>query len=87
MKAWKAGNAAEAEKLLAAEDDGSAEAKELNEKLWTTRNNNMYQKTKAHLADPAKKTYFIVVGAGHMEGKSGIVTQLESNGYDVEQVK
>ncbi len=87
MKAWKSGDAAVAEKLLAAEDDGSVEAKELNEKLWTARDNNMYQKIKTYLADPAKKTYFIVVGAGHMEGKDGIVTQLESNGFDVEQVK
>ncbi len=87
MKAWKTGDAAEIEKLVLMEDDGSVEAKEYNEKLWTTRNDNMYQKTKTYLADPMKKTYFIVVGAGHMEGKNGIITQLEGNGYKVEQIK
>jgi uncharacterized protein YbaP (TraB family) len=86
MKAWKAGDAAAAEKLLVVGDDSSVEAKEFNEKLWTARDNNMYQKTKTYLADPVKKTYFIVVGAGHMEGEDGIVTQLKRNGYSVEQV-
>lgn len=88
MNAWKTGDAAEIEKLVAMDTMGdSSEAKEFNEKMWTTRNQNMYEKTKTYLADPAKKTYFIVVGAGHMGGANGIVTQLEANGYAVEQVR
>jgi len=87
MNAWKTGDAAEIERLVAMDTDNSAEAKELNEKMWTTRNDNMYEKTKTYLADPKKNTYFIVVGAGHMEGANGIVTQLEANGFEVEQVK
>lgn len=87
INAWKTGDAAEIEKLVAMDTDGSLEAKEFNEKMWTTRNQNMYEKTKTYLADPDKKTYFIVVGAGHMQGENGVVTQLEANGYNVEQVE
>lgn len=83
---WKSGNAAELEKIIKAEEGSSEQEKEFNEKLFTTRNNNMVQKVKNYLADPEKKTYFIVVGAGHMVGETGIVTQLNGE-YKIEQVK
>ena len=64
-----------------------AETKEFNHIFWNTRNNNMFDKTMEYLLDPANKTYFIVVGAGHMGGDSGIITQLKKSGVNVEQVK
>lgn len=86
MEAWKTGDIMELEKLLEVEGGNTQEEKEFNEKVFTTRNDNMTQKVKAYLADPEKKTYFIVVGAGHMNGKNGIITQLKS-GYKIEQIK
>lgn len=86
MDAWKKGNIEELEKLLSPEEESTAADKEYNEKMWTTRNDNMAQKAKDYLADPEKKTYFIIVGAGHMVGDNGVVAQLEDN-YKVEQIK
>jgi len=83
---WKAGNVSELEKILESSEGSSEVEKEFNEKLFTVRNNNMTQKVKSYLADPEKKTYFVVVGAGHMVGKTGIVTQLNGQ-YKIEQVK
>ncbi|HEX2945066.1 MAG TPA: TraB/GumN family protein [Clostridia bacterium] len=88
LSAWKSGDSATVEKFVAGDESKmTAVEKEFNQIFWTSRNNNMYEKTKGYLADPEKKTYFIVVGAGHMEGKTGIVTQLKANGFKVEQIK
>ncbi|MFZ5987519.1 MAG: TraB/GumN family protein [Bacillota bacterium] len=88
MNSWKTGNTLEIEKLLEVEEGeySTEEAKEFSEKMWITRNDNMTQKVKSYLADPEKKTYFVVVGAGHMVGKNGIVTQLKGE-YEIEQMK
>lgn len=86
MSAWKTGDTLELEKLLETQEDGSEEMKEFNEKMWTTRNDNMTEKVKTYLDDSSKKTYFIVVGAGHMVGENGIVTQLKDE-YTIEQLK
>ena len=86
MEYWKKGNMEELAKLLETGEDDSEEGKEFNEKLWLTRNNNMTQKAREYLADPSRKTYFIIVGAGHMVGETGIVTQLQDE-YTIEQIK
>ncbi|HEY9060743.1 MAG TPA: TraB/GumN family protein [Pseudobacteroides sp.] len=86
LRAWKEGNMSDLEKFFESGNDSSKEIKEFNEKLFTSRNNNMTKKVKEYLADPSKKTYFVVVGAGHMIGETGIATQLKS-GYTVEQIK
>lgn len=87
LSAWKNGDSATVEKLVAGDESKmTAIEKEFNQLFWTARNNNMYAKTRDYLADPARKTYFIVVGAGHMEGDTGIVTQLRENGIKVEQI-
>jgi len=59
---------------------------EFNNIFWNTRNNHMYEKAVEFLADPEGRTYFIVVGAGHMQGDTGIITQLIKNGYNVERI-
>jgi len=86
LKAWKEGNTSDLEELLESDYDGSKEMKEFNEKLITKRNDNMTKKVKEYLADPSRKTYFIVLGAGHMIGDNGIATQLK-DGYVLEQIK
>ena len=86
LKCWKEGNAEELAKMVKTDDAGSEELKEFNEKLWISRDNNMAEKVRGYLADPEKRTYFVVVGAGHMVGESGIVAQLEDE-FEIEQIK
>lgn len=88
LDSWKKGDPEVIEKLLELDESAiDAETKEFNHIFWITRNNNMFDKTMEYLADPANDTYFIVVGAGHMGGDSGIITQLKESGINVEQVK
>ncbi|WP_243467125.1 TraB/GumN family protein [Acetivibrio straminisolvens] len=86
LKCWKEGNTAELEKMVKPEGEVEGDLREFNEKMWTLRDNNMAEKVREYLADPENKTYFVVVGAGHMVGSSGIVAQLEDE-YKVEQIK
>lgn len=85
-KCWKSGDMAELAKILLESEGSTEQDKEFNEKVFAARDSNMVQKVKGYLADPEKKTYFIVVGAGHMVGKTGIVPQLEGV-YKIEQIK
>ena len=86
LSAWEKGDANTIEAMVKSTDSSTPEAVEFNTIFWNTRNNHMYEKTKEYLADPEKKVYFIVVGAGHMEGETGIVTQLTNNGYEVQRI-
>lgn len=85
IKMWKTGDT-EALGELIKSDESSGNSDEYNEKLWTTRDTNMAEKVKSYLADPESKTYFVVVGAGHMVGETGIVAQLDGK-YKIEQIK
>lgn len=91
MKYWSAGDTAKLEEVLnkdgsESDTEGAGEYKEFNEKMWESRDSNMAEKVKSYLADPEGKTYFVVVGAGHMLGKTGIIEQLEGK-YEIEQIK
>jgi len=86
LSAWKNGDAEFIENVVKAANSDDPKAIEFNTIFWNTRNDHMYEKAKEFLADPEGKTYFIVVGAGHMEGETGIVTQLVNDGYDVERI-
>jgi len=86
LSAWENGDAEVIEKAVKASNSDDPKATEFNTIFWNTRNNHMYEKAKEFLADPEGRTYFIVVGAGHMEGDTGIVTQLARDGYDVERI-
>ncbi len=86
LSAWENGDAKLIEDMVKSTYTDDPKAVEFNTTFWNTRNNNMYERAKAFLADPENTTYFIVVGAGHMEGDTGIVTQLIENGYNVERI-
>jgi len=86
INCWKSGDTERLEELLASDEDESDTGKEFNEKLFVSRNNNMAEKVKGYLADPEKKTYMVVVGAGHMVGETGIVAQLDGQ-YEIVQIK
>lgn len=91
LQMWREGAAEDFEMLLANSEDSkgiesSAVEKEYNEIFWNARNNNMTQKIASYLADENEKTYFVVVGAGHLFGDTGVLKQLKELGYTVEQV-
>jgi len=54
--------------------------------MLTNRNKGMVDKVKGYLDDKEGKTYFVVVGAAHMVGPSGIVTKLREQGYTVTEL-
>jgi uncharacterized protein YbaP (TraB family) len=55
------------------------------EKMFDQRNDTMTQQIEQFLQTP--KTYFVAVGAGHLTGDRGILSQLRSKNYDVEQLQ
>ncbi len=80
---WKNGDAKAIEKmfLLTMQDDPSLN--EIYNALITKRNYMMTKKIEGFLK--TKKDYFVVVGAGHVIGKEGIVDLLQQRGYKVGQ--
>ncbi|MEA3372064.1 MAG: TraB/GumN family protein [Campylobacterota bacterium] len=80
---WRNGNAEAMEKifLLSMQDD--AELQDVYDDLITKRNHKMTEKIVNFMK--TEKVYFVVVGAGHVIGKEGIVTLLKQKGYTVSQ--
>ncbi|AFS79617.1 GumN family protein [Gottschalkia acidurici 9a] len=60
---------------------------EYNEKLWHERNINMTKKIDGYLNSEDEGTYFVVFGAGHLFGKTGVLKGLEERGYKLEHIK
>lgn len=87
MSMWKKGDVEELEKLVFAEEATTKEEKELNNKMWETRNENMLAKVDEMLVLDSENDYFIIVGAGHMLNDNGLVQGLKNLGYSVKQVK
>ena len=54
------------------------------EKMFDQRDDAMTQTIEAFLATP--KTYFVAVGAGHLTGERGILSQLRAKNYTVAQL-
>ena len=82
---WKQGNALEFERFLDTTKEAE-ENNEFNQKFWLERDKNMVNKIEEFLADEENNTYFVVVGAGHLVGKTGVIQTLKDKGYQVEQV-
>lgn len=76
---WKQGD----ENALIAMTKGVAVEPEYYKGLVSDRNANMVKKVKEYLNSDKKETYFVVVGALHMLGDDGIVTQLQKEGFNV----
>lgn len=84
LRLWKAGDAAGLESMLsksAVEDRATAS---VYEKLIYARNRSMTAKIEEILR--SKDTCFVIVGAGHLVGKKGVVELLREKGYAVEQM-
>jgi uncharacterized protein YbaP (TraB family) len=85
---WVEGDVKSFEELVFQEDESlSPHEIELNreyeKRLFDDRNVGMVQKAEEYLK--SGKTYFFVVGAGHMVGETGIIKLLRDKGYDVVQ--
>jgi uncharacterized protein YbaP (TraB family) len=82
--AWTHGDTKGMESIML---KGVADNKNMNsiyEKLIYERNRNMVSKIEEFLK--TKGTYFVVVGAGHLVGKKGIIEMLKGKRYIVEQL-
>lgn len=80
---WEQGDAEAIEKMLLLSMKNEARndnyLDEIYDALITKRNKKMSTKILSYLND--KKNYFVVVGAGHVIGKDGIIDLLEKRGY------
>lgn len=66
-------------------DDTSAD--EFTTKFLVERNKHMSEEAVKYLESDEAHTYFIMVGAAHMVGESGMVKSLRDLGYTVDQIK
>ncbi len=83
---WSTGNAAEFGKLIARSNEAEAGESEFNRIFWDERNKNMFHAVEKYLGDAAGHSYFVVVGAGHLFGDTGVLKELEKAGYTLEQL-
>ncbi|MFN3196090.1 MAG: TraB/GumN family protein [Chlorobiota bacterium] len=83
IKAWKEGNK---EKLMEFINDSKSDYPEFEDifkELIDVRNDNMTEKIEQWLTE--ERTIFVVVGAGHLIGENGIISQLDKTGkYTIE---
>jgi uncharacterized protein YbaP (TraB family) len=79
--AWRSGDIAGFEESLAEMQKTPA----LYNDLVKMRNDVWIPRLKSYLETP--KTEFVIVGAAHLYGPDGIITQLAASGYPVEQMK
>lgn len=84
LESWRKGNVEELEEVVAYDENATDE---FTKKFWIDRNDHMYESVLSYLNDDSGKTYFVIVGAGHMVTNAGIVNKLEDEGYSVEQIK
>jgi len=82
-KAWTSGDSDALESVLLQNVKDYPRFEYIYEKLIYDRNKTMTEKIDGYLKD--KGTYFVVVGAGHLVGKRGIINSLKDKGYKVSQ--
>ena len=80
MKAWRRGDV---DALEALARSAYAEFPAFGERLLAARNRAWLPKLEGFLQ--SGKTYFVVVGAGHLGGPQGLLPLLRDRGYQVEQ--
>jgi len=85
LQAWKSGNIEAMAETTMRYADEYPRLKPVFEKMFDQRNDGMARQIEQFLQTP--KTYFVAVGAGHLLGERGILSQLRRNNYDVEQLQ
>jgi uncharacterized protein YbaP (TraB family) len=84
VRAWTSGDAQALESIIADAVQPDTSLAPVLEKLFDERNVKMASKIEEYLN--SNGTYFVIVGAGHLVGKKGIVELIKSMGYVVEQL-
>ena len=82
--AWVLGDLDTIERTTTAGVDEDAKLREFHERVYVKRNQNMAAHIDELLAQP--RTWFIVLGAGHMVGADAIPTLLAARGHRVTRV-
>ena len=83
VQAWRTGNTDRFAALLFKTYSEHPELRPLMEKLIFERNASMRAKIEKMLQNT--RTYFVIVGSGHLVGRRGIIPELKAAGYQVEQ--
>jgi hypothetical protein len=84
FRAWVTGDTKSMESIITKPVAEDRNLSSLYEKLIYERNRNMVLRIEEFLK--TKETYFVVVGAGHLVGKKGIIEMLKGKGFHVEQI-
>ncbi|MDH5326386.1 MAG: TraB/GumN family protein [Gammaproteobacteria bacterium] len=84
VSAWQNGDAKTLAAMLVEQPEKEyPQLAQIQDLMFTQRNKKMAQKIETFLQ--RSNTYFVVVGAGHLVGKDGIVALLQKKGYSVQQ--
>ena len=83
-RAWQSGDIAAVQKVITRGAREYPQLKPLTTKLFDDRNTAMTAKIERFLQMP--NTYFVAVGAGHLVGDQGILSQLRRKNFTVEQL-
>lgn len=75
--AWKNADLVQLDKILNQDSDGDKDLAKILKLLLDDRNVNMNKKIEDLLT--TNDTYFVVVGAGHLSGKTGIINYFNQN--------
>jgi uncharacterized protein YbaP (TraB family) len=84
VRAWISGDAQGMESILADAVMRDASIAPVFGKLFEERNLRMASRIDGYLN--SSESYFIIVGAGHLVGKRGIIELIKSKGYVVDQL-
>ena len=68
-------------------DDALGQEDPLVKLLFKDRDQHMTDKIVGYLEDEEDANYLVTVGAGHMIGKTGIISQLQKLGYTIQIIK
>lgn len=81
ISAWKTGDSSQLEKFL---NEATQQSPAIFKRLLTDRNHNWIPKIEEFLA--GKENAIVIVGAGHLVGKEGVVDLLQKKGLKVTQL-
>lgn len=83
LDAWKKGDAEAMDLIVRQSFNADALSEKLFKVMFTDRNTAMVNKLEELVADG--RTYFLVVGAGHLGGEQGLLKLLENKGFKISQ--
>lgn len=81
-RSWRTGDM---QKLTQLGLDSFSDYPDLHQVLLSNRNNHWMEKILPFFEDEAIE--FVLVGALHLPGRDGLLTQLEAKGFEIEQIK